>query len=355
MRRPKPRFDKGRNAWVTNAGGRLKTLAKGPENSQTEAEAWDNFYQHMAVLGRPVESASVPEITLGELADEYAEWMEREVSGGEMAAATQAYYECLIQRFLNVVGGRRPASAILPLELERYKTNRHSVQTIQRLYNWGVEMGLLDKNQFRRKIKPPETGERQRTLTRSELALFVRKAGRPFSYFLVALFHTIARPQELRVCQWKHLVEQPEPAFILTDFKARHLRKEKKSKRIIPLDCTVMRFIDRWRREQAPALDDFVFLNSQGNPWTGNAIRCRMRRLRTKLGFGPDESGEQIVAYTLRHSGATEATINGIQQRALADVMGHTTTEMTQRYQHLKTQHLHRALQEAEARRRRRI
>jgi site-specific recombinase XerD len=115
-----------------------------------------------------------------------------------------------------------------------------------------------------------------------------------------------------------------------------------------------MRFIDRWRRDRNPSPDDFVFLNSQGRPWKCSALCCRMRRLRKKLGFKPDDSGEQIVTYTLRHSGATEATIEGIQQRALADVMGHTTTDMTQRYQHLKTQHLHRALSEAKSARRRR-
>ena len=351
MRRPKPRFDTRRNAWVTNAGGKLKTLAQGPKNPETEAEAWDVFYRHMAALGRSVEGASVPEVSLGELADEYADWMKRQVSGGEMAAATLEYYERYIQQFLDVVGGRRPASAILPLELERYKTGRSTVQTIQRLYNWGVEMGLLVNNQFR-KIAAPEAGERQRTLTRAELSLFVKTTGRPFNYFLTAMFHTVARPQEVRAFQWKHLVEEPDPAFVLTAFKARRLRKDRKSLRVIALDSVVMRFIKRWQKERNPAPDDFIFLNSQGLPWTGSAVRCRMRRLREKLGFGPDEEGEQIVAYTLRHSSATERTIDGMTERALADQMGHTTTEMLRRYQHLTIKHLGRAMKQAEKDRR---
>ena len=39
MRKPHPRFDDARNAWVTRAGGTLKILAKGPKNSATEAAA----------------------------------------------------------------------------------------------------------------------------------------------------------------------------------------------------------------------------------------------------------------------------------------------------------------------------
>ena len=44
MRRPHPRFDEARNAWVTRAGGKLKILAAGPKNADTEADAWDAFY-----------------------------------------------------------------------------------------------------------------------------------------------------------------------------------------------------------------------------------------------------------------------------------------------------------------------
>lgn len=65
MRRPHPRFDERRNAWVTRAGGKIKFLAKGPKNPDTEAAAWDAFYVHMAKLGNPVEGSSIPVITLG--------------------------------------------------------------------------------------------------------------------------------------------------------------------------------------------------------------------------------------------------------------------------------------------------
>ena len=42
-----------------------------------------------------------------------------------------------------------------------------------------------------------------------------------------------------------------------------------------------------------------------------------------------------MVCYTWRHSAATEATLRGIRDRVLAELLGHASTRMTERYQHL--------------------
>ncbi len=346
MRRPHPRYDDIRKAWVTRAGGRLKILVKGPENDDTKAAAWDAFYVHMAKLGQPVEGASIPKITLGELCDRYGDWMEREVAAGRMQPRTRDYYHDLLQKFLDAVGGKRQALGIPPHEVEMYKTGWHSVQTVQRLYNWGVEMGLVEKNPFAR-IKKPELGERERILTRDETARLLRAADRYFRLFLVAMRHTIARPQEVRAIKWKHLTDKPAPMFVLKDFKARKRRKDKTAVRIIPLDDLMIRLLNRIARKRKPTPDGFIFLNRNGKPWTSNAVRCRMRRLRAKLGFGPDENGQQIVAYTMRHTSATGATANGVRDRVLAELMGHTNTRTTRRYQHLQAKHLSKAIKKA--------
>jgi hypothetical protein len=140
MRRPHPRFDASRNAWVTNAGGKLQPFAKGPKTADTEQEAWNAFYEPTARLGRPVDAAQ-PQITLGGLADEYGAWMEKEVRANRMEQKTLGYYQHHLQKFLDAVGGNRDAMSVLPIEVERYKTNWHSVQTGQRLYNWERKWG----------------------------------------------------------------------------------------------------------------------------------------------------------------------------------------------------------------------
>jgi integrase len=346
VRRPHPRYDKTRKAWVTKAGRPLKTLATGPKNAETEAAAWDAFYVHMAKLGQPVEGASAPMITLGELSNRYGEWMEREVAVNRMKPRTRDHYRDHLQSFLDAVGGRRPALGITPHEVEMYKTSWHSIQTVQRLYNWGVEMGLVEKNPFAR-IKKPEVGERERILTPTETARLLRAADRHFRPFLLARRHTIARPQEIRALRWKHLTYEPAPMFVLKDFKGKKRRKDKTAVRMVSLDDRILRLLTRIARKRKPQSEGFVFLNRNRKPWTGNAVRCRMRAPRKKRGFSPDENGEQVVAYTMRHTSATRATANGIRDKVLAELMGHTNTRTTQRYQHLQAKHLSDAIRQA--------
>lgn len=210
-------------------------------------------------------------------------------------------------------------------------------------------MGLLKNNPLR-SVPKPILGQRERILTPKEAAHLLRGSDRDFRTFLLAMRHTIARPQEVRAFQWFHLVYEPAPMFVLRDFKAKARRKDRASVRLIPLDDRMVRLLNRLACKRQPHPDDFVFLNGQGKPWTANAVRCRMRRLRDKLGLGPDENGEQVVAYTMRHTAATRACSRGIRDRVLAELMGHTSTTTTQRYQHLQAEHLSDAIKRANSR-----
>lgn len=346
MRRPHPRFDEARNAWVTRAGGKLKVLARGPKTAETEAAAWDAFYAHMAMRGNPAEGSSLPSLTLGQLADKFAAWLEREVEAKRSRPATLHYYRHHLQKFLDAVGGNRAAAGVRPHEVELYKTNWQSVQAVQRLYNWGVAMGLLTDNPIRA-VKKPDPGRRQRVLTGEEEATLLAGADRHFRPFLLCMLHTLARPQEVRSLQWKHLVLEPVPMFVLTDFKARQRRTDRQTAvRRILLDGAMLKLLEGLAAPD-PQPDDHVFLDRRGRPWTGNAVRCRMRRLRDKVGLGADQSGEKVVAYTLRHTAATRACTRGVPDRVLAELMGHTSTDTTRRYQHPQLAHLAEAIKRA--------
>src|SRR3954469_11204756 len=80
--------------------------------------------------------------------------MAREVEAGRLRPRTLAYYQDQLQKFLDAVGGHRPALGVLPHDVEMFKTGWHSVQVVQRLYNWGVGMGLLPENPLRSVQKP---------------------------------------------------------------------------------------------------------------------------------------------------------------------------------------------------------
>jgi integrase len=79
--------------------------------------------------------------------------------------------------------------------------------------------------------------------------------------------------------------------------------------------------------------------------FTRNGVRCRFRNLRLKL---PHLKG--VIAYAYRHSFATDALTNGVGVAQVAELLGHTNTDMVMRhYQHLRerTEYLRQAAEKA--------
>jgi site-specific recombinase XerD len=76
--------------------------------------------------------------------------------------------------------------------------------------------------------------------------------------------------------------------------------------------------------------DNHLFLNDRGKPWTKDSVALRMRRLRDKLGLAG------VVAYSYRHSFATDALLSGTPIATVAAMLGHSDTKMVaQVYGHL--------------------
>src|SRR5690606_9127555 len=88
-----------------------------------------------------------------------------------------------------------------------------------------------------------------------------------------------------------------------------------------------------------------VCRNTRGEGWTNNALRLAVRRLCVSVGLDGADGLERITAYTIRHTAATAATAAGVRDRVLADLLGHTQTRTTARYQHLTVDHLRAAVE----------
>jgi site-specific recombinase XerD len=88
-----------------------------------------------------------------------------------------------------------------------------------------------------------------------------------------------------------------------------------------------------------------LFRNEEGNPWTKNAINCRLQRMKKRCGF-------KLMPYALRHTFATEALKNGVDAVTVAQLMGHRDLTMVARvYGHLAgaDDYLQESLQKATA------
>lgn len=280
----------------------------------------------------------------------------------DIAATTRSNYRRYLLRLAAELGTRE-LSTLTPAVVRQWGRTYHAVQAVQRLMSWAKNEALMVAvNPLERMRKLPR-GRRLRTLTPQESARLRRAASPCFRAFLIALWQSIARPGELRRATWGDVrVRGLQPftvedlrggrAFIFLDhFKAKELMKDAHAIRVIPISRRLGRLLARlW--SHARELHRPVFENSRRRAWTHNAVICRLRRLRLRAGLTPDHRGENVVAYTLRHTGATSAICEGLDLATLAALMGHTDVRMTARYIHLVPDHLANAMERVNRRKR---
>lgn len=266
---------------------------------------------------------------------------------------TVEVYKHYFRRFVAEVGDL-PAEKMRPAVLSAWATTWHASQAIVRLYRWAVdEAGLLRSNPIDR-VKHPPKGERCRIATKKEFDAMLRASSPDLQTLLTCYSETMARPGELRAATFDDLHPKTTPEklrralragkgiIVLGEYKSRKRRRLPNDPRVILLSPLAGRLVCRELDNRRPG-QSHIFTTAAGSRWTANALRCRMRRLRAALKLTPDTRGENIVTYTLRHTGATMATAAGIRDRLLADYLGHTETSTTRRYQHLQVQHVRSA------------
>ena len=289
-------------------------------------------------------------VTFRQLVEQFLAW-----SAHILSPATVSYYRHHLNGFA-AVAGDTPAAEVKRHVLLAWGTSWHRVQAVQRVYNWAVDDAeLLDANPFARVRRPP-IGMRRRVLDRATLVRLMRGASPSLRALLIALRETMARPQEVRALTWSCLTWPGQPngfeaalwagqvVAVLDEYKSRKRRLDPNAPRVILISPRLGRLLGRLVC-RTNDLVGRVFTNEHGKPWTGNAVRRAMRRLRLRLGLAVDHRGEPVVAYTIRHTQATAASAAGIRDRVLAELMGHTSPRTTARYQHLDVRHLQEAMQ----------
>lgn len=279
-----------------------------------------------------------------------------------LSPITVNVYRHYFHKFAEDVGDLTVAK-ILPFRVTGWAKTWHQSQAIVRLFRWAFEeAGLLKTNPLAR-VKHPPKGERKRIVAAAEQVRIFRASPADLRNLLIAYRETFARPGELRAATWADVHPKTTraelckalcagtAAIVLHEFKNRKKRRLPNPPRVILLSPRVGRLLCRLMRCELDTCEP-IFKTAAGRAWTPNAVRCRLRRLRTALGLKRDVRGENIVPYSFRHTGATLLTAGGIRDRTLADILGHIETSTTARYQHLDVQHLRDALRKFWERRR---
>ncbi len=314
-----------------------KKLVKGREN---EAQAWKEFHRLMAQ-----DPSALPEPTslkVAHVCDLFLSHSER-----HNEPRTYEWYRKFLQSFCDQWGSLG-ALDVKPLHVTRWldahpkwtTARRCAVICVKRAYNWAEAEGVLTGNPLKR-VKKPAPVRRERVLTPEERTrVFAAILDQEFRDFVFALQETGCRPGEVRKVTADN-VNLELGVWVLEHHKT---RKKTGLPRVIYLTPGMVeltkKLVARW-----PEGPIFRGPKRKGyRPYSRNAIRCRFRRLRQKLGL------QGVVSYTYRHSYVTDALERGVPVATVAELAGHKDLKMIQaHYSHLseKRKHLAEAARKA--------
>jgi integrase len=199
----------------------------------------------------------------------------------------------------------------------------------KRALQWAEDEQIIEIRSPLAKAKLPEPERRELTIDDAQWAnllnLLENRCGNnydDFREFLTVIWETGCRPYEARIFEARYF----DRACRCWRFPTK-LSKGKKSQRVVYLTEEAFAICER-RTLKHP--DGPIFRQRNGRPWDKNAIRCKFRRLKAKLGL------PELCCYTLRHSFATRMLQMGVDSHVVAKLLGHTSTRMLeQRYSHI--------------------
>ena len=319
---PKPWFRDNRQAWFVTIRGERHNL--GPN----EQEAKRRFHELMAQKPKPKPTPKPDGLSVAGLFDKFLDWSQK-----NQAAATYEWYRTRIQSFINHLEhpAMLPAVDLRPYHVQEWvdahsdwgSTFRHgAIASVQRAYNWAVELGYLNQSPVRAIKKPPSKRREQAVTPEQWRQVYDRyPKGDPFLDLLEFCWETGCRPYEARMMEPAH-VHLDRLCVLFPPEEA----KGKKRWRIIRLTKCAAEIL---KRRLEGRNDGKVFVNADGRPWTAYAINCRFCRLQKHTGI-------KHFAYSWRHGFATRKLIAGHDHLTVAELLGHADgTMLAKVYAHL--------------------
>lgn len=265
------------------------------------------------------------------------------------AASTYDLRVRYIRPFCKIVGSLAPAE-LKKFHLTQWLNSqsfqdgakRGAIVAIKAALNWAEEEGLIDANPLN-KYKAPPSGRREQLVSEVDQHRLLDRTDTHYRLFAQALRHTGCRPFEVRTVDAAKFDGQSW-VFPAKSHKTGKRTGRKRVVQLTPCMATLSRILAH-HRPTGP-----LFRNRAGDPWTCNAIRCRMRRLRKALDLPAG-----TVAYSFRHTFTTDGLTRGVDATTMAALLGHGDTSMIDKhYGHLdqRQEHLKKALRNTRKKRR---
>ena len=150
-------------------------------------------------------------------------------------------------------------------------------------------------------------------------------------YFVLTLLHTGMRASEAAGLSWQQIDLERRVAF-LPDTK-------NKNPRWVPLTKELVEELSKMKKLTGENNGELVFLNEKQLVF--ERVKARPG-IKFRVGFDAAKKRAglpEIHMHDLRHTAASHLIMAGVDIRTLADILGHRTLQMVQRYTHLLHDH----------------
>jgi integrase len=216
-------------------------------------------------------------------------------------------------------------------KLIKAASSNRELRGVQACLSWSVKRGLIPRNPLTGLQDEREIHDRDFAITQEQFLAIVEKA-RPFlQHFLVVLYETGCRRDEIRMLEWS------EVDLAAGVIRLPWHRTKAKRDRVITLSTAAMITLER-----IPAFKDvpYVFVNpvTGKGPITKSTLCDWFVEARTAAKVtGP--KGQPVWLHTLRHSWATDMATMGLNIPTLMQMGGWADKKMMDKYTNITERH----------------
>ena len=234
------------------------------------------------------------------------------------------------------VFGKMRLPEIGPAEIEQYKARKlreghapksvnNHLTVLRKLLMLAEEWGVLSRAPRVRPIKAPH-GEIQ-FLTFEETERFLQAAAPEWKAFLVTALKTGLRAGELLALKWEDLDLVAGRLIVRRTLWHNQEGTPKGGRtREVPLSDEAVAALKAHRHLQGP----YVFCTDNGSRLTHSRVKSVVPRTCARAGLA-----KRLTTHDLRQTFASHLVMRGVTLKAVQELLGHTTIDMTMRYAHL--------------------
>ncbi len=208
------------------------------------------------------------------------------------------------------------------------KTINDELNNIKSLFNYAVKNGYLAQNPFVN-VKTIKIRDNKPVIVlgKDEIKEFISTAEEWFAHILLMFCLTGMRRDEVRLLMWQEI--DLEHGFIVLK---RDLKTER-SKRAIPLHPMLVSILEEYySRAKERKENDYIFVDNKRDnlEYQPNRFRNELIKLSEQL-----RKPEFTCVHWLRHTFTSLMIESGAPVKFVQDILGHTTSLITDRYTHL--------------------